>query len=426
MLVEKKKDKIKLLTISDMPLVLSGVALQTKYLIEGLLKTGKYQILSLGAAIKHEKYNPLRIQEYGDDWVVLPIDGYGNPQMMREILDTEKPDAIWFMTDPRFFTWMFEMVDEISDRGIPLLWNSIWDNGPTPTFNKFFYNSCDFLGCISKLTYGIMKDLGLEHKAEYIPHAVPSGTYKILDEKFVQEEKVKLFGEAKKDTFIVFYCSRNARRKKTNDLVASFKQFADQIGDKDGEKCFLVMNTDPNDPEGSDLLQVAQMLKLKPSQITFSKERIEFDKLALLYNMADVTFCASAEEGFGLSSLESLMCGTPVISTRTGGLQEQNQDPDTGEVYGVSIDPISKLLVGSQQIPWIYSDHPSHQQFVAALKEMYNLDKTIRKEIGKRASKSVLERYSMDRMISQWDKAIMKCVEDFKNGNPRRVRVRSF
>lgn len=426
MLIEKKKDKIKILTISDMPLVLSGVALQTKYLIEGLLKTGKYQVLSLGAAIKHDHYNPLRIQEYGGDWIVLPIDGYGNPQVMREVLDTEKPDAIYFMTDPRFFTWLFEMVDEISDRGIPLLWNTIWDNGPTPTFNKFFYNSCDFLGCISKLTYGIMKDLGLEHKAEYIPHAVPAGTFKILDEKLVQEEKVKLFGAAKKDTFMVFYCSRNARRKSTNDILVSFKQFADQVGDKEGEKCFLVMNTDPQDPEGSNLLEVAQMLKLKPSQITFSKERIEFDKLALLYNMADITISISREEGFGLSSLESLMCGTPVVSTKTGGLQEQNQNPETGEVYGVSIEPAAKALVGSQQIPFIFSDNVSHQQVCDALMKMYNMLKQDRDDLGRQARDNVLVRYDMDRMISQWDQAIINCVDNFKNGNPRRIRIKSF
>ena len=426
MLVEKKKDKMKILTISDMPLVLSGVALQTKYLIEGLLKTNRFQVLSLGAAIHHNSMNPLRIQEYNGDWIVLPVEGYSNPQMLREVLDTEKPDALWIMTDPRFYGYLFEMVDEISDRGIPLLYNTIWDNGPTPTFNKFFYNSCDFLGCISKLTYGIMKDLDLEYKSEYIPHAVPAGTFKILDEKLVQEEKVKLFGEAKKDSFIIFYCSRNARRKRTNDLLLSFKQFADQIGDKEGEKCFLVMNTDPNDPEGSDLLQVAQMLHLKPSQITFSKERIEFDKLALLYNMADVTSCVAAEEGFGLSSLESLMCGTPVVSTKTGGLQDQNIDPDTGEVYGVSIEPASKLLVGSQQIPWIYSDHPSHQQMVEAFTKMYNMSKQDRDELGKRASGDVLKRFDMNSMISKWDTAITKCVEEFKNGNPRRIRVKSF
>ena len=51
-------DKIKILTISDMPLSPSGVGTQTKYVIESLLKTGKYQVISLGGAIKH----PSRLQ----------------------------------------------------------------------------------------------------------------------------------------------------------------------------------------------------------------------------------------------------------------------------------------------------------------------------------------------------------------------------
>lgn len=426
MLVEKKKNKIKVLTISDHPLVLSGVALQTKYIIDGLFRTGKYQFLSLGAAMRHDRYNPMKVSDFGDDWVILPIDGYGSAPMMRELLDTEKPDVIWFMTDPRFYTWMFDIVDEVIDRGVPLMWNTIWDNVPTPTFNKFFYDSCTFLGCISKLTHGIMKDLDLGHKSDYIPHAVPKDIFKILDEKTIQQEKIKLFGETRKDSFMVFYCSRNARRKKTSDLMVAFKQFADQLGDKEGEKCFLLMNCDPHDPEGGDLLQVAHMLKLHPSQITFAKERLDFDKLSMLYNMADVTSCCAAEEGFGLSSLESLMCGTNVISTRTGGLQEQNQDPDTGEVYGVSIEPASKLLVGSQQIPWIYSDHPSHQQIADALKQMYDLGKDKRDQLGQRAAESVGRRYDMNNLVNKWDQVMTKYVDEFKNGNPRRIRVRSF
>ena len=46
-------DKIKIFTISDHPLSPSGVGTQTKYIIEGMLKTGKYQFVSFGGAIKH-------------------------------------------------------------------------------------------------------------------------------------------------------------------------------------------------------------------------------------------------------------------------------------------------------------------------------------------------------------------------------------
>ena len=59
--------KIKVMTISDHPLAPSGVGTQTKYFIEGLLKTGRYQVFSLGGAIKHENNQPAKTKEWGDD-----------------------------------------------------------------------------------------------------------------------------------------------------------------------------------------------------------------------------------------------------------------------------------------------------------------------------------------------------------------------
>ena len=47
-------DKIKIFTISDHPLSPGGVGTQTKYIIEGMLKTGKYQFVSFGGAVKHQ------------------------------------------------------------------------------------------------------------------------------------------------------------------------------------------------------------------------------------------------------------------------------------------------------------------------------------------------------------------------------------
>ncbi|MBI2449291.1 glycosyltransferase [Candidatus Pacearchaeota archaeon] len=414
MLVPKKPDKYKILTIGDHPLVPSGCGLQSKYIIEGLLKTDRYQFISFGAAIKHPDYRPVKIVEFGDDWVILPTDGYGNPVMLREVLDLEKPDALWFITDPRFYVWLFEMSDEVLDRNIPMLWWTIWDNFPTPQFNKVYYDSCTFLGCISKLTHSIVQELGFSDKAEYIPHAVDPNFFKILDEDLVRNERVKLFGKEKADSFILFYNSRNARRKKTSDAVAAFKLFADQIGDQNGEKCFFLMHCDPNDQEGANLFEVCKMLNLKNSQIVFSTEKLPFDKLAMLYNIADITITISAEEGYGLSCLESLMCGTPTIVSKTGGLQE----------FGAQLEPAAKLLVGSQQIPYIFSDHVSHEQVVDALIQMYSLTRTQRKELGKRARESVLKRYKLDKMVNQWDNAFIKYIKEFKeNGNQRRVRL---
>ena len=49
-----------------MPLGTSGVGLQTRNFIDGLLKTGRYKVISLGGAIKHNSYNPIKTER--DTW----------------------------------------------------------------------------------------------------------------------------------------------------------------------------------------------------------------------------------------------------------------------------------------------------------------------------------------------------------------------
>ena len=44
------KEKIKIVTIGDHPLSPSGVGTQTKYVCEALLKSGRFEILSLGGS----------------------------------------------------------------------------------------------------------------------------------------------------------------------------------------------------------------------------------------------------------------------------------------------------------------------------------------------------------------------------------------
>jgi glycosyltransferase involved in cell wall biosynthesis len=45
--------------------------------------------------------------------------------------------------------------------------------------------------------------------------------------------------------------------------------------------------------------------------------------MCAFYNLSDVLANVSSNEGFGLSVAEAIMCGTPIIATVTGGLQDQ-------------------------------------------------------------------------------------------------------
>ena len=99
--------------MSDHPLAPSGVGTQTRNFIETLLNTGNYSFVSLAGAMKHDNYTPQKTEAYGDDWIIYPVDGYGNPDVMRSLMRTHKPDVVWFMTDPRFYAWLWEIEDEI-------------------------------------------------------------------------------------------------------------------------------------------------------------------------------------------------------------------------------------------------------------------------------------------------------------------------
>ena len=154
--------KKKILTISDHPLSPSGVGTQTKYMIEALLKTGRYEFVCLGGAMKHASYEPQMVESWGEAWKIFPVDGYGNHEIIRSLLQKETPDVLWFMTDPRFYGWLWEIENEV--RAIcPMVYYHVWDNVPAPHFNGRFYRSTDEIVCISKVTYEIVKEVAPGH-----------------------------------------------------------------------------------------------------------------------------------------------------------------------------------------------------------------------------------------------------------------------
>ena len=171
--------KYKILTISDHPLSPSGVGTQTKYIIEALLKTGNFEVISLGGAIKHQDYKPQKTEEYGDDWRIYPVDGYGNQDMIRSIVRQEKPDLLWFMTDPRFWGWLWEIEQELRPL-LPMVYYHVWDNKPYPMYNRPFYESNDLIATISKVTSDIVQNVAPNTEEIYVPHAVDSDVFKRL------------------------------------------------------------------------------------------------------------------------------------------------------------------------------------------------------------------------------------------------------
>jgi len=389
--------KIKVLTIGDHPLSPSGVGTQTKYICEALLKSEKFSIISLGGAIKHQDYTPKLVDPYGEDWKTIPIDGYGNPEMIRSILRNEKPDILWFMTDPRFYGWLWSIENEIRPL-CPMVYYHVWDNYPYPMFNKKYYDSNDYVICISRLTHDIVTTVAPDVNSAYLPHAVDADVFVPLTKEQRRELREQNLEEKDRDKFIIFWNNRNARRKQSGTLVFWFKDWLDKRNLHD--KAQLIMHTDPKDMHGQDLTHILERLDLTQGQVLFSTNKLPTEAMSTFYNLADVTVNIADAEGFGLATLESLSCGTPIIATMTGGLQEQVVGE--GETYGVPLFPSSKAIIGSQDVPYIYEDRLNKEDFLSALDKMYDMDQDARLELGAAGRQHVLKNYNFNDYKTKW------------------------
>ena len=102
----------------------------------------------------------------------------------------------------------------------------------------------------------------------------------------------------------------------------------------------------------------------------------------------------------------------------TGGPQEQVTDGK--EFFGVGIEPSSKAIIGSQDVPWIYEDRISKDDFVQALLKIYNMSQEERETLGRKGREYMLRDYSMEKYKKQWVETMDNVVEKFGSWDTRK------
>jgi len=409
------KKKKKILILSDHALSTSGVGTQTRHLVNGLLAKGEWSFRQFGAAIKHENYDVVQVSE---DFIIKPIDGFGNPDMLRLALITEKPDILFIFTDPRFFIWLFEMEDEIHQI-CPIVWWHVWDNYPYPQFNNEFYQSTDLINCHSHLTYKMVGEKFPE-KTNFVPHALPPNVFFPMQKSQILSLKEQALGKEKKDNFVVFWMNRNARRKRTNDVLVSWSLFVKQLEEKHGKRdVTLLMHTDPQDPEGPNLFATGEMLGIQDT-VVFSNQRVGFEQINIMHNISDACLNISYAEGFGLATLESMQAGTPIIAAKTGGLTRQVVDHRDGSENGVALDIDLKTLVGSQSVPYIYEDYCSNESVANAIMKMYEKTPEEKEQLSQKVIDYVDSEFSYQKTIDLWNDTLNDTLENWKSKYQRK------
>jgi glycosyltransferase involved in cell wall biosynthesis len=450
-----KEQRKKILLLCDDIRMHSGVATMAREIVLGTCH--RYNWVNCGAAINHPEVGKRMdlSQDTGnragipDASVFLyPQNGYGDSALIRRMLNEEKPDAIFIFTDPRYWEWLFQIENEIRAK-CPLIYLNIWDNYPAPMYNKEYYESCDALLAISKQTKNINKivlgDKAKDKIIEYVPHGINEEYFFPIDENHkqwdnLQKAKKQLFGDKEYD-HVFFFNSRNIRRKNISNLIAAYSLFKEKLPKDKKDKVALVLHTQPVDNNGTDLFAIRDLFLGEDESVRFSQAKLATEGMNYLYNLADITVLPSNAEGWGLALTESMMTGTMIMATVTGGMQDQMRFEDkngdwftpTPEIpsnhrgtykkhgkWAIPIFPATRNLVGSPKTPYIYDDQIDIVDLSEKMMESYNLSKEEKKERGLAGREWVLSDESME-SARMMNKNIIKYVDQTLNSfTPRK------
>lgn len=425
-----KKDRKTLLLISDDIQFPSGVGTISRNLVLGTCHY--FNWVQIGGAANHP-HNGKRIllseavqKENGVPEAsveVYAVNGYGNPQMIRDLIEIHNIQAIFHITDPRFFTWLYAMKSELEQK-CPLIYLNLWDDAPIPQYNEPAYRSCSMLLNINRQTHQMNKmiladdlvdmynhEVKLDSNdicpilSDYIPHGVDSDVFFKLPENDEKLLKLKLdIFKEKSDSlkFVYFYNNRNIRRKQLIDLIIAYRDVCTK-NPVIKLTSALLLHTDIRDDNGTDLPVVIQDLAPNFNIYIIDKKMIP-EEMNLLYNIVDVTMNIASNEGFGLSSLESIMTETMVISAVTGGLQDQMRFEDEyGQwiefdndfvsnhigrykkcgSWAIPVFPKVLSCQGSIPTPYIFDDKVSYFDVSDAMKLVFDMPKEERDRNGK-------------------------------------------
>jgi glycosyltransferase involved in cell wall biosynthesis len=441
-----KRKKKKILLLSDDLRVHSGIATMSKEFVLGTVD--KYDWVQLGAAVKHPDEGKVfdlsadvrNETGINDAYVkIYACTGYGNANILQQIMNIERPDAILHFTDPRFWGWLYQIEHSIRQH-IPIMYYNIWDDLPYPFWNEPFYESCDLIMNISRQTQNIVKNVlrkfpKPDWAVQWVPHGVNEKRFFPITALHPHYEEYMQFAKNFKmhngNEFLLFWNNRNIRRKQPGDIILAFKHFCDGLSKEEADKCVLLMHTQISDPNGTDLAAVHKAIA-PDCKIVFSSNPVDYKILNFYYNMADVTLNIASNEGFGISWCESLHAGTPIINNVTGGLQDgcrfEAEDGQWIEFTtdfptnhdGTYIDhgawakpvfPNNRSLQGSPLTPYIFDDRVGYKDVADAIQYWYEISDSEREHYGELGREWVLGEES-NMSAKNMSKRFIECIDE--------------
>lgn len=183
----------------------------------------------------------------------------------------------------------------------------------SPLFQRIFTRA-DFVQTISHYLAAFARNMGYLGQLEVVPNAVDiahfSQTYS-TDELFALKQKL---GKSTNDIFLIT-TSRLVKKNAVDEVIRALPLLDNRVK-------FLVLGIGPDE---AALRALADELKVS-NRVKFLRQ-ISHKEMPKYLAVSDIFIRPSRSEGLGISFLEAMATGTPVIATPVGGIPDFLFDP---------------------------------------------------------------------------------------------------
>ena len=245
--------------------------------------------------------------------------------------------------------------------------------------SKFLGDTCTVLVAPTNKTKNALIKYGVKKPITVIPTGLDLSGF---SEKSISKGNLSFVKDryGLEDKFTIIYLGRLAKEKNIEFLIKAMKR----IKNIDKDVILLIAGYGPDE---DNLRAVAEEYGVI-DQVIFAGKQNHAD-VSLIYHCADIFASASETETQGITYIEALACGLPVIAKYDECIEEVVINDKTGYIFN------------------------SEDEYISSILKIKNMSKDEYNQLSKNAL-SMAENYSLDKFGDMIEKTYRKAIEDNK------------
>ena len=195
-------------------------------------------------------------------------------------------------------------------------WPSIWDKILLKQFSKISAKRAKYIFVVSEYTKEeVLKHYMVDENKIFVVYNAVDNKFKIIEDKEIINNFKKRYKIKDK---LICYVGSIVNRRHLDNLIKVFEKIVIKMP----EYQFMISGKNYTSPFVDIDRLIKEVNQKLNKEAILKTDFISNEDLPVLYNISDLTIYLSEYEGFGLPILESIACGTPVITSPVTSIPE--------------------------------------------------------------------------------------------------------